>query len=307
MARGDFKRFAEIPLDDLMVGRSNARTENVETDLDDLIEHIYANGLLEPITVFAIDDLNNEHALYESRRHYAGKHEILAGQRRFNAFCELQRKYPEEGFDKMPCNIRVPPLNEADAKAISVGENLTHLPMTLADTIDACDFLFKKYNDAKIVAKKHGISVGLVRKYVKFALLPKILQDNLSNLHAKPKTAINIALDAMTAVGYLPDGSIASDQRVYDFAIMLARKKSTSEDEYKKLRTAGKKNPQKPLEDIEAEATSVRNLKKYSILLEAEHADSLVAAAEEEGKEPEDEAHDIIVDGLKMRRSRGNT
>lgn len=303
MARGSFKRFAEIALADLMVGRSNSRTENVEVILDDLVEHIYVNGLLEPITVFAIDDLTGEHELYESRKRQAGKYEILAGQRRYNAFLELNRQHPGDGFDKMPCNIRIPPTDEADAKAISVGENLTHLPMTLADTVDACDFLFHKYNDEKIVAKKHGISVGLVRKYVKFKRLPKILQDNLDKLHGKPKTAMNIAVDAMDAVGHMPDGSASPEQRVYDFAMMLARKKAKSGDEYKKLRVAGHKNREKTLEEIEAEASAVRNATKYTVLLEAEYADSLEAAAVGEGKEPEEEAHDIIVDGLKTRVS----
>jgi ParB/RepB/Spo0J family partition protein len=295
-----FKRFEEISLDKLIVGSSNIRTENVEESIDDLAEHIYVNGLLEVIVVFEINDLTPEHDLYEARKEFKGKYEILAGQRRYNAFVKLNKSYPGEGFDKIPCHVRVPPENTQEAKAISIGENLTQLPMTLADAIDACDFLYKKYNDERIIAKKHGISVALVKKYVKFARLPKLLQDNLAAFHKSPKTAMNIALEAVDALDYTKDGDVPED-KVYEFAKMLGKKREKSVEEYKKLKQAGELNPKKSLDDIEKESNKIRNPRRYNVLLEAEHADSLEGAAKQSGSTPEDEAHDIIVDGLKTR------
>jgi len=125
----------EIPLSEIVTGKTNVRVHNVEKDIEELAEHISVNGLLEPIIVF---------------QNKSGKYEILAGQRRFTAIKSL-------GWDKIWCNLRDAPQDEADAKAISLGENLTQLPMTLEDSIEACTFLFERYGDMKIVAKKHGI------------------------------------------------------------------------------------------------------------------------------------------------------
>ena len=171
-----FIKFENLPLDVLIVGKANVRTENIEESLADLMEHIHINGLLESIVVFSVDELNPGHNLYDSRKAHNGKYEILAGQRRYNAFVELNKKYPGEGFDKIQCHIRTPPEDEEEAKAISIGENLTQLPMTLADSIDACDFLFKKYSDERIIA--FGISVQLAKKYV---LDFQMLQNNLDS------------------------------------------------------------------------------------------------------------------------------
>lgn len=298
-----FIKFENLPLDVLIVGKANVRTENIEESLADLMEHIHINGLLESIVVFSVDELNPGHNLYDSRKAHNGKYEILAGQRRYNAFVELNKKYPGEGFDKIQCHIRTPPEDEEEAKAISIGENLTQLPMTLADSIDACDFLFKKYSDERIIAKKFGISVQLTKKYVKFARLPKVLQNNLDSYHSKPKVAMQIALDATDALNYVKDGDIPVE-KVHEFAQMLGKKKTKSNEDYKKLKKAGHNNPKAPNNDIEKESQKLKNPKKFTIILDPEHSDLLEESAEKHGVEPVDEAHDIVVEGLKTRFSK---
>ena len=47
------------------------------------------------------------------------------------------------------------------------------------DAIDAVATLYDQYNDERTVSKRFGISVTLVKKYVKFSRLPKLIQDNL--------------------------------------------------------------------------------------------------------------------------------
>ena len=276
MARTNkFKEFKDIPLDKLYLGKSNVRTENIEEGLDDLAEHIYANGLLETIVVFDIRDLKEDHPLYESRKDFLKKkktHEVIAGQRRFNAFLKLMEDFPKEGWDTIPCHIRVPPDDDDDAKAISVGENLTQLPMTLADSIDACDALFKKYGDEKTISRKYGISVRLVKKYVKFARLPKLLQDNLSAFHKQPKTAMNIALDAVDALDYTKDGDQPLE-KVYEFAKKLGEKKKVAEEDYKKLKKAGEENKNKTLDEINEKANKMRNPKMYKVVLDPDDSD----------------------------------
>ena len=289
MARTNkFKEFKDIPLAQLYLGKSNVRTENVEEGLDDLAEHIAKHGLLEPIVVCKGDD---------------EKYEILSGTRRFHAHEKLNKAYPGEGWDKIPCHIRVPPDGDEERKAISLGEGLTQLPTTLEDCINAIDALYQKYADEKLVARKYGISVRLVKKYVKFARLPKILQENLSAFHKQPKTAMNIALDAVDALDYTKDGE-QPVEKVYELAKKLGAKKKIAEEDYKKLRKAGEENKQKSLDEINKKANEMRNPKMFKVVLEPDDSDDLDESAKKQGNEPEVEAAEIIHDALPTRLSR---
>ncbi|MGY5144406.1 MAG: ParB/RepB/Spo0J family partition protein [Candidatus Nitrosopumilus sp. bin_32a] len=297
-----FKKFDYIELDKLYVGLSNVRVENAtdEEELSILAEHIGKHGLLEPIVVFAVNDLEDEHPLYESRKSYKNQYEILAGQRRWTAFKKLNKENPGEGWDKIPCHVREAPDDEVDAKAISLGEGLTQLPYTMTDIIDACDTLFKKYNDPKIVAKMTGISDILVNRYVKFARLPKFIQENLGSIHKTPKTAVNLAVEAADALAWSKDSEIP-EQKVYDLAMKLGEKKKNSQEEYKKLKQAAEENPKESLAKIEEESLKIMSPKKFSIVLDAKTAIRLESAAERSGHDPGEEASDIIQEGLDRR------
>lgn len=299
-----FKKFDYIELEKLYVGLSNVRVENVtdEEELDNLVEHIRKHGLLEPIIVFTVDDIDEEHPLYESRKKFKNKFEILAGQRRWNAFKKLNETFPEEGWNKIPCHVREPPEDDIDAKAISLGEGLTQLPYTMTDIIGACDTLFKKYNDPTIVAKMTGISRILVNRYVKFARLPKLLQDNLGSIITNPKTAVNLAVEAADALAWSKDSGVSED-KVYSLAKKLGEKKKKSQEEYKKLKQAAEENPKGSLEQIEEEALKIMNPRKYGIILDAKTANRLDAAAERNGHDPEEEAVELIEYGLNRREA----
>ena len=283
-----FIKFDDIPLAKINLGKNSVRTENVEEGLDDLAEHIAKHGLLEPIVVCKGDD---------------EKYEILSGRRRFHAHEKLNKAYPGEGWDTIPCHIRVPPDGDGERMAISLGEGLTQLPMTLEDCIDACNTLYQKYADEKLVAEKFGISVRLVKKYVKFARLPKLLQDNLSAFHKQPKTAMNIALDAVDALDYTKDGD-QPVEKVYEFAKKLGAKKKIAEEDYKKLKKAGEENKNKTLDEINEKANKMRNPKMYKVVLDPDDSDDLQESAKKQGNEPEVEAAEIVHDGLKTRLSK---
>jgi ParB-like chromosome segregation protein Spo0J len=306
MVRGNkFIKFDDIELKKLYVGKSNFRTENVNEGIDELMDHIYVNDLLETIVVYAVDDLKEDNDMLESRKDKQGKglFEILAGQRRFAAFKNLDKKYPGEGFEKIPCHIRRPPDDELDAKAISIGENLTQLPVTLADAIDACDVLFKKYGDEKIVAKRYGISEHIIKKYVKFARLPKLLQDIVPELHKNAKSGLNIALDAADSIDWDRDDP-KSVEKVVDFAKRIAKKKKISPSEGKKIVKAAKENPTKSPADIEKIGEGLREPQKFSPILEPDQADRLKESAEKNGNTADEEAADIIIEGLETRISK---
>ena len=301
-AKNKFKEFNYIELDNLYVGLSNVRIENAEDDeeLNNLAQHIGVHGLLEPIVVFSKNDIDESNELYESRKDIKEEYEILAGQRRWNAFKNLNKQSPGNGWDKIPCHIRKSPDDEADAKAISLGEGLTQLPYTLTDIIEACDVLFKKFTDPKIVAKKTGISEMLVNRYVKFARLPKLLQVNLGAISKSPKMAVNLAVEAADALTWSKDSDVP-DEKVFELAKKLGAKKKKSQADYKKLKQAAEENPSESIETIENESLKIMNPKTYIIPLDAKTSNRLDTVAEKHGNKPEDEATELIEFGLLKR------
>ena len=61
-------------------------------DVQELADHIREYGLLEPILVEEIDIA-------------PVKYKIQSGQRRFCAFIELNKKYPDEGYNTIPAIV----------------------------------------------------------------------------------------------------------------------------------------------------------------------------------------------------------
>jgi len=297
-----FQKFDYIELSELYVGNSNVRVENAndEEELDNLSEHIGKHGLLEPIVIFDKEELTKEHPCYELRKKFSERYEILAGQRRWKAFKKLNEQNPGEGWNKIPCHLRSPPENDDDALAISLGEGLTQLPYTMTDIIEACDKLFKRYNDAKIVAKKTGISKKLVERYVKYARLPSLVQDNLGAIAKNPKTAVNLAVEAADALAWSKDSKIPVE-KVLNLAKNLGAKKKKSQEDYKKLKQAAEENPESSLETIEKESMKIKNPKLYKVLLPASTSETLETAANEHGNDPEDEITEIVEWGLVRR------
>ena len=136
-----------------------------------------------------------------------------------------------------------------------------------ADLNDAVTEIWKKYQSMDIITRKFGIPKNVIRKYVKFARLPKLLQDNLSTFHKNPKAAMNVALDAVDALDYEPAGKVKV-KKVFDLAKKLGKAKSKSRNDYKTLKRAAEKNPNKSLKEIEKMAGKIQPPKKYKIVFE---------------------------------------
>ena len=77
----------KIPLDEI----DSERGSREIGDLKNLIENIKNFGLLQYITVYQKSDTK--------------RYTLLAGQRRYSAFVELNKKYPGEGWDKIPAIV----------------------------------------------------------------------------------------------------------------------------------------------------------------------------------------------------------
>ena len=141
-----------------------------------------------------------------------------------------------------------------------------------AELIVVVTKIWNKYQNVDIITKKFGIPKDVIKKYVKFARLPKLLQDNLTTLHKNPKIAMNIALDTCDVLDYVPIGPDPTSKlptcelpEVLDLAKELAKAKSKSRHDYRKLKRAARENPNKSIKEIKIEAKKIRKLPKNRI------------------------------------------
>ena len=68
-------------------------------ELDDLATNIHAVGQSQAILVYLLSD-------------GSGNYEVLEGQRRLNAFDQLNQKFPDQGYDKILALVREEPETE---------------------------------------------------------------------------------------------------------------------------------------------------------------------------------------------------
>ena len=281
----DYKN-ANIPLDEIdydgIYKNSKSRYAE-EVGIEELAEHIEKNGLIEPIVV--------------SPKNKSDKRIVYEGKRRALAYRYLNKKNPKKGFDKIICFVTKEILTSEEEKVISLGSGLTSLPFTLEDAVDGVDELFKIHNDAKIVAKKTGISVRLIKKYVKFARLPKLLRDNLTTIDKNPKAAMTLAIEATDILNWFKDGDVPPE-KVLELAKKLGEKKRKSQEEYRNMKEAAEENSKLSIDEIEKIAATIRHSKKYVIMLSSEAEEKLAKAAEEQGMKPAQFMVDLVEDGL---------
>lgn len=148
--------YRELFLDDLEIGKGQARTGDLGTEIEELAMSIAKQGLLQPIVVCQTEQ--------------DGKWEILTGQRRFLAHKTLKR-------DKIVAAILDERVSEGEAKAISITENLIRRNLSGKELIDGITYLYKTYGTVKAVAEVTGISANKVRENVKYLrLLPELKQ-----------------------------------------------------------------------------------------------------------------------------------
>lgn len=184
--------YKDILLDDLVIGKAQARTSPSMADVDELASSIEKLGLLQPIVVCESVD--------------AGRWEILTGQRRFLAHRRL-------GRDSIPAAVLDERVPEAQAKAISITENLIRRNLSGKELIDGITHLYNHYGTQKAVVEATGLSPAKVRDHVKY---PR-LKSELKKMVDDGEVEINVALKAQDAATGL-DG-----ETVVDDAVKLAQ------------------------------------------------------------------------------------
>ena len=165
-----------IPLDDLVLGRFQARTKPSMAYVDELAASIESLGLLQPIVVCKATE--------------AGRWEILTGQHRFLAHKRLGR----ETIPAMVLDGRVP---EARAKAISIAENLVRRKLTGRELVDGITHLYNYYGSQRAVVEATGLPLATVRSYVNYPRLEPELRKLVDDGEVDVKVALK-AQDAAT-------------------------------------------------------------------------------------------------------------
>jgi ParB family chromosome partitioning protein len=270
------ENYKNIKISDLDIKPRGVRTRHMDEGIDTLAEHIKVHGLLNPLVVTENDD---------------GKYEIISGERRFKAIRGLN-------WSEIPCHI-VSVTDEYDKNAIRLGEQLTSSTLQWEYVVDLCATLYNRYRDIDLVSKKTGISKKLIERYVQYARLPSLVQDNLDAITKNPKTAVNLAVEAADALAWSKDSDVPAE-KVLKLAQKLGEKKKKSQEDYKKLKQAAEENPESSLEEIESESKKIKNPKLYKIILPASASDKLESLAKRNGNDPEDELIEQISRAIEM-------
>ena len=259
--------YREIPLDDLVIGKAQVRTQNPGREVDDLARSIEVQGLLQPIVVCAA--------------RAEGKWEILTGQRRFLAHKLLRR----EAITAAVLDER---LTEGQAKAISITENLIRRRLSGKELKDGILYLYNLYGSIQDVVATTGLPYNEVRGHVKYPrLIPELkhmVDDGL---------AVNAALKAQDAsedADRIPNTEVA---------VKLAREMHPMTDVQRKRFTKEQaRHPERPMEEkIERAKTASKVVQIIATVTQDTHA-AIQRFAREEGSNQDEAAAALIEESL---------
>ncbi len=257
--------YRNIPLDHLVIGKGQVRTSDPGRDIDQLAKSIKAQGLLQPIVVCPA--------------HQAGKWEILTGQRRVLAHKMLVR----ESIAAAVIDERV---EEAEAKAISITENLIRRNLVGRELIDGITYLYNIYGTAKAVADTTGLPYPKVLDYVKY---PR-LRNELKKMVDEGDIDVNVALKAQDACS-----NENSNVNVEEAVRLACEMSLMSGAQRKKIAKDRKANKNKRLEDVIEDAKSGSKITQIVVTVTADTHGAIGRFAKEQGT-TQDEAASMLIE-----------
>ena len=260
--------YRETPLDDLVIGKGQVRTQKTNSEVEDLATSIEVQGLLQPIVVCAARE--------------PGKWEILTGQRRFLAHKYLKR----EVISAAVLDDRV---DEGQAKAISVTENLIRRQLSGKELTDGITYLYNFYGTMKAVVETTGLSQQKVSDYVKYPRLLPELKQMVDDEVIDVKGALK-AQDAANDDDGIPNTEVAV-QLAQGMAAMsgVQRKKAAKER---------KEHPDRPVDEvIENAKTGAKVVQVVATVTQDVHA-GIQKFAKEEGTNQDEATATLIEEAL---------
>ena len=260
--------YQDISLDDLVIGKGQVRTQNPGKEIEDLARSIEVQGLLQPIVVCPAREPN--------------KWEILTGQRRFLAHKYLRR-------DVISAAILDERVDEGQAKAISITENLIRRQLSGKELKDGILYLYNLYGSVKDVVETAGLPRNKVRDYVKY---PRLLSE-LKRMVDDGEVDINAAVKAQDA------SNDENGEPNPEVAIMLAREMAPMTDvQRSKVVKERKENPERPVDEvIERAKTGLRVVRIVATVTQTTH-EAFRRFAREEGSNQDEAAAVLIEEAL---------
>ncbi len=271
-----FEDYRPIPLDDLDIGQGQVRVSDTGVGIEDLAESIAVVGLLEPIVVAPSD--------------VRGRYEILTGQRRFLAH-QLLKEQGRLSPAEVMCAVLSERVSEAEAKAISLTENLMRRPLSLRDTIQACIYLYRLYDSVKEVSLQTGISQNILREYIKY---PRLLPE-LQQLVDSEQVKLKVALRAQDIAATKSDDATADPLVAVELAKEMA---GMSGAQQSKLAEQAAAEPDAPVEELIEDAKGPGKIKQIVVTLTTRTHAQLQKYAADQGASQDDAAAKLIEEAL---------
>ena len=260
--------YREVPLDDLVIGKGQVRTQDPGRDIEELAKSIEVQGLLQPIVVCEAKE--------------SGKWEILTGQRRFLAHKRLKK----ETISAAILDERV---EEREAKAISITENLIRRKLSGKELKDGILYLYNLYGSIKDVVETTGLPYKVVRDYVKYPRLLPELKTMVDDQSIDVNAAIK-AQDAATEGHGNPNPEIA---------IKLAREMaSMSGIQRKRIVQERKEHPERPVDDVIEQAKTGSKVTQIVVTVTQDTHTAIQQFAKEEGTTQDEAAAALIEEAL---------
>jgi len=184
----------DIPIKDIDVSEFNTRKNLADgqddSNIEDLARSIEKQELLSPITVFQRPD---------------GKYALIAGQRRLLACTQLK-------WATIPAIVR-DTMDQADATAISLVENVHRADMNPLDKARAFKTLADKFGSLQSVSRETGVGAQTIRKYIQLLNLAPEIQEQLAAGEAKNTQALARLAQQITS----PDKQIEAWSKIGGF------------------------------------------------------------------------------------------
>ena len=236
-----------------------------------MAQSIERQGLLQPIVVCEAQD--------------PSKWEILTGQRRFLAHKLLRR----ETIAAAVLDKRV---GEAEAKAISITENLIRRRLSGVELKNGLLYLYNIYGTVKDVVEATGLPMHQVRDYVKY---PRLVKE-LKVLVDEGQVDVNAALRAQDACGDR-EGNVD-----VEMAKKLAFEVSPMTDvQRRELGRFRRDHPDRSMEDVLEAARSGIDVIQIVVKISDETHSALRRLAREENTNQDEAAATLIQEGLVER------
>ena len=184
---------------------------------------------------------------------------------------------------------RVP---EAQAKAISITENLIRRKLSEKEKVDGITHLYNHYGSQKAVVEATGFSVADVRKYVKYPRLKPELKELVDDGEVDVKVALK-AQDASSG----PDG-----QPVVEDAVKLARAMGPmSGVQQTKLTKVRERDPESSVDELIERAKSADKVTQINATVTMDVHAALRRVAVDEGMNQDETAAMLLEEALMER------